>query len=78
MLEDKREQAWREANQVFYGGDSGDFSRPEIEESLALETTWQGWSPLESEAELPVPFRFDELALGVFTPLLENRETRPQ
>jgi exodeoxyribonuclease V gamma subunit len=70
----KSDLAWREAHQKFEGGDSSNFSMPESEEELEYARLWEGWSPLESAGLLPVRYRFEDLAIQFFEPLLAARE----
>ncbi|MEE8166216.1 MAG: hypothetical protein V3T64_11645, partial [Myxococcota bacterium] len=68
------DQAWRDAHQSFYGGDSREFDFPESEEDLELARVWEGALPLESVSDQPVLFRFEALAQRFFEPFLEARE----
>jgi exonuclease V gamma subunit len=70
----KHDQAWREAHQKFYGGESREFDFPESEEDLELARVWEGALPLESASDQPVLFRFEALAQRFFEPFLAARE----
>lgn len=74
----KDDLAWREAHQKFEGGDSSNFSMPESEEELEYARLWEGWSPLESVGLLPVRYRFEDLAIQFFKPMLAAREVHPE
>ena len=73
-LAGKSDQAWRKANQTFFGGDTVNFMIPEIEEDLEMARVWEGASPLETPAPFPVRFSFEELALEFFEPFFRARE----
>ena len=66
------EQAWRNANQSFYGGEGG-FRRAEIEDHLEFQKVWEGQRPLESAPSNPFPFDFEDLAQYFFEPLFRAR-----
>jgi len=68
------DQAWRDAHQSFYGGDSREFDFPESEEELELARVWEGALPLESASDQGVLFRFEALAQRFFEPFLAARE----
>ena len=72
--EGKPDQAWRDAHQKFYGGESREFDFPESEEDLELARVWEGALPLESASDQGVLFRFEALAQRFFEPFLEARE----
>lgn len=73
-LEGKLDQAWRKAQQTYYGGDSGGFLMPEFDEELEHARLWEGVSPLEPGPDMPLRFRFDELAETFFQPLFAARQ----
>ncbi len=70
----KSDQAWRVAHQQFEGGEGSNFNLPESEEEFEYARIWEGGSPLDSAGSLPVRYRFEDLAIGFFEPLLEARE----
>jgi hypothetical protein len=70
----KQDQAWRDAYQSFYGGDSREFDFAESEEELELARVWEGALPLESASDPGVPFRFEALAQSFFEPFFAARE----
>lgn len=65
---------WRKAKEVYEGRDDGGARTPEGEEELETVRIWEGRSPIATAPELELPHGFDELALGLFGPLLEVRE----
>jgi exonuclease V gamma subunit len=75
VREEKVDQAWRDAHQNFYGGDS-DFARAEIEEGLEFQRVWEGTRPLESSKDSALLFSFEDLSLQFFEPLWACREVR--
>ncbi len=74
-LERKTDQAWRAAQQAYFGGDSNLFRTPEAEEDLEQARLWEGVSPLESSADSVLLFRFDQVAAEFFEPMLALRKT---
>jgi exodeoxyribonuclease V gamma subunit len=67
--------ARRQAYQAYHGGDWG---TPEGARDLADARLWEGFSPLDSDASLPVEYGFEALATTFFAPLLRARTVRPQ
>jgi exonuclease V gamma subunit len=72
--EGKTDLARRAAHQIFDGGDSQNVGLPESEEELEYARIWEGWSPLDSSAALPVRYHFEDIADRFFRPLIEARE----
>ncbi len=72
--EGKFDQAWRNAEETYHGGDSGAWRMPEADEGLEHARLWEGVSPIGRLGDLPLAFRFDAMADEFFRPFLEARE----
>jgi exodeoxyribonuclease V gamma subunit len=68
------DQARRDANVAYHGGDSSRFIMPESEEELEYERLWEGVDPLSEAKNLPIEYRFESVAEHFFTPLLAVRK----
>ncbi|MFO0690151.1 MAG: exodeoxyribonuclease V subunit gamma [Myxococcota bacterium] len=65
---------WRKAKEEYEGRDDAGSRTPEAEEELETVRIWEGCSPVATASELELPRGFDEIALGLFRPLLAARE----
>ena len=70
----KTDEAWRDAEQTYRGGNTGGPRMPESEEGLEHALLWEGASPVDRGRALSLPFHFDEVAEAFFGPLLAARE----
>ena len=76
----KPELAWREAAGELFGRETGNRNGPsaELERDLESQRIWEGGSPLETLADRPLIFAFEELATRFFEPLLAVRRESSQ